>query len=101
MGISFNPSIKRPHIQGSWRIQDQPEFGLPIGDIIWHDCPYDGEEMFAVTLECALCKSNAPDFIQLAVKLGQAHTVSTMLTLQDHRLGWTILTENEIVINRY
>jgi len=85
-----------------WWLQEQPEFGgPPIGHIVWHDCPYDENEMFAVNLECELCKSSAPDFIQLAVKLGQAHTVATMLSLQDYRLGWTIQDGNTVVVNQY
>jgi len=82
--------VKRPAITPSWWLQEQPEFGLPSGDIVWHDCPCEENEMFAVDLQCSYCGSSAPDFLELAVKLGQAHTVSSMLELNDHRLGWTI-----------
>jgi hypothetical protein len=81
MGVIDVPALVRPSATKSWRIKNQEGMGSSIENVVWHDCPYDENEMFAVDLECELCQSIAPAFIQLAVKLGTAHTVSTMLSM--------------------
>lgn len=88
---------KRPKVLPSWSVESQPEFATATqidSLMVWHNCPYYENDMFAVNVECELCGTSAPEFVQLAVKLGTIHTVSTILTytanVQNYSIGWTM-----------
>jgi hypothetical protein len=80
--------------KATWAIREEHNLGAEVSYVVLHDCPNSnnifGSEHIAVDVSCNKCKTDAPDFIKLAVKMGEADTINTMLAFTTpNGIGWT------------